>query len=73
MELCATAFERAGALDRLEGFACHFGADFYRLPRNTGTITLERRPLRIPALLPFAGSELVPLAAGETLDWQFVG
>ena len=73
MALYATAFERAGALDRLEGFASHFGADFYRLPRNTGTITLERRPLRIPALLPFAGSELVPLAAGETLDWQFVG
>ncbi len=73
MELYATAFERAGALDRLEGFASHFGADFYRLPRNTGTITLERRPLRIPATLPFAGSELVPLAAGETLDWQFVG
>ena len=72
MELYATAFERAGALDRLEGFASHFGADFYRLPRNTGTITLERRPLRIPAILPFAGSELVPLAAGETLDWQFV-
>jgi dihydroorotase len=73
LELYATAFERAGALDRLEGFASHFGADFYRLPRNTGTITLERQPLRIPPSLPFAGRELVPLAAGETLDWQFVG
>jgi dihydroorotase len=73
MELYASAFERAGALDRLEGFASHFGADFYRLPRNTGTITLERKELQIPASLPFAGHELVPLAAGETLEWQFVG
>jgi dihydroorotase len=72
LELYATAFERAGALDRLEGFASHFGADFYRLPRNTGTITLKRQELRIPASLPFADRELVPLAAGEALDWQFV-
>jgi dihydroorotase len=72
MELYATAFERAGALDRLEGFASHFGADFYRLPRNTGTITLKRQDLRIPTTLPFADRELVPLAAGETLGWQFV-
>ena len=72
MELYATAFERAGALDRLEGFASHFGADFYRLPRNAGTITLAREPSQIPAFLPFADRELVPLAAGETLDWRVV-
>ena len=72
MELYATAFERAGALDRLEGFASHFGADFYRLPRNVGTITLAREPSQIPAFLPFADRELVPLAAGETLDWRVV-
>ncbi len=73
IELYATAFDRAGALDRLEGFASHFGADFYRLPRNTRTITLKRQQRRIPTSLPYAGSELVPLAAGETLEWQFVG
>ena len=73
MELYATAFERAGALDRLEGFASHHGADFYRLPRNTGTVTLERQRQQIPARLPFAGAELVPLAAGESLDWRWVG
>jgi len=73
LELYATAFESAGALARLEGFASHFGADFYRLPRNTDSITLKRQELRIPAFLPFAGSELVPLAAGEMLGWHFVG
>ena len=72
MELYATAFDRAGALDRLEGFASHFGAQFYRLPRNSGTLTLAREELRVPAKLAFAGDELVPLAAGETLGWQVV-
>ncbi|GIX35146.1 MAG: dihydroorotase [Lysobacteraceae bacterium] len=73
MELYAEAFDAAGALDRLEGFASHFGADFYRLPRNAGRITLQRAEQVIPASLPFGGRELVPLAAGETLGWRFVG
>jgi len=73
LELYATAFEQAGALDRLEGFASLHGPDFYRLPRNTGTVTLERSPWQIPAALPYAGRELVPLAASETLGWRFVG
>jgi dihydroorotase len=72
LELYATAFERADALDRLEGFASHFGADFYRLPRNSGSITLERSVQVIPRSLPYGESELVPLAAGETLRWSMV-
>ena len=71
MELYATAFDRAGGLDKLEAFASHFGADFYRLPRNRGTITLQRAEQVIPSALPFGGRELVPLAAGETLGWRF--
>ncbi|MBD8524899.1 dihydroorotase [Pseudoxanthomonas sp. CAU 1598] len=73
LELYATAFERAGALDKLEGFASFFGADFYRLPRNSGTVTLEKVELRIPESLPFGEKQLVPLMAGETLGWRFVG
>jgi dihydroorotase len=72
MELYATAFERADALERLEGFASHFGADFYRLPRNSGTVTLVRGAQLIPASLPFGDSELVPLAAGESLGWTLL-
>ncbi len=73
MELYAEAFEAAGALDRLEGFASHFGADFYRLPRNTATITLEKRPQTLPPAYDYvAGDTLVPLRAGETLAWTFV-
>lgn len=72
MELYATAFDRAGRLDRLEGFASHHGPDFYGLPRNTDTVTLRREPFTIPAELPFGHATLVPLAAGETLDWRLV-
>lgn len=70
MELYALAFERAGALDRLEGFASHHGADFYGLPRNTGTITLERDAWRLPEELELGGESLIPLAAGDTLPWR---
>lgn len=70
LEVCAQVFERAGALDRLEGFVSHFGADFYRLPRNQQRIRLVRRPHRVPESIEVPGGELVPLAAGKVLDWR---
>jgi len=70
MELYATAFERAGRLEALEAFASFNGPDFYGLPRNTGTLTLVRTPYAIPDELPFGDASLVPLAAGELLDWS---
>lgn len=74
MELYATAFEKAGKLDALEGFASLHGPAFYGLPVNTSMITLERRSFAIPAELSYADNQsLVPLAAGEQLAWSFVG
>lgn len=73
LELYATVFDNAGRLDRLEAFASHRGPDFYRLPRNKTTVRLERKPSRVPSEVPFGSSTLVPLAAGETLPWTFVG
>ncbi len=70
IELYAEAFDQAGALDRLEGFASHFGADFYGLPRNAGRITLTRRPRRIPETLPYGDAHIVPLRAGGETDWS---
>ena len=69
LELYATAFEQAGALDKLEGFASHFGADFYGLPRNQKQITLVKEPWQIPDELPFGSQTLVPFFAGKTLEW----
>ncbi len=70
LELYAELFEKAGALDRLEGFSSFYGPDFYRLRRNSGTITLEKRPWQVPAHYPFADQMLIPLKAGEQLAWK---
>jgi dihydroorotase len=70
LELYAQAFEDAGALNKLEGFASHFGADFYGLPRNTEKITLEKHDWQVPESYPMDGTSLVPLFAGETLHWR---
>ena len=59
MALYATLFDRMGKLDRLEGFASHFGADFYCLPRNVGTLTLVREPYTIPEEVPFGNLSLI--------------
>lgn len=72
MELYAEAFEDAGALDRLEGFASLHGADFYGLPRNTDTLTLQRTTWSLPAEMPFGDTTIVPLRAGETMRWKAV-
>jgi len=73
LPLYARAFEQAGRLDRLEAFASQRGADFYGLPRNGSTVTLERRPWQVPATLPFGSSEIVPMCAGETVEWRLGG
>jgi dihydroorotase len=70
MELYAEAFEKENALDKLEGFASFYGADFYGLPRNTEQITLVKESWNVPDSLPFDGDTLVPLRAGQTLAWK---
>jgi dihydroorotase len=73
MELYAQAFEEIGALNKLEAFASFHGPDFYGLPRNQDQITIERSPWHIPEELPMAESTVVPLDAGQLLQWKFVG
>ena len=72
MELYAQAFDDAGAMDKLEGFASFHGADFYGLPRNLGTITLRRESWTPPERFAFGQAELKPLASGEALSWRMV-
>ena len=73
IELYAEVFETAGALDKLEGFASFYGADYYGLPRNTQTITLQQEEWQMPASLEFGEHRLVPLRAGEMMKWKLVG
>ena len=72
MEMYAEAFDNAGALDKLEGFASFHGPDFYDLPRNTGTITLRRESWTPPESFVFGEANLKPLRAGEALPWRLV-
>jgi dihydroorotase len=70
LELYAEIFERAGALNKLEGFASFFGADFYRLPRNSDTVTLEKTTWSIPLFYGENDNTVTPLKAGEELSWK---
>ena len=73
MPLYAEAFEKAGALDRLQGFASEFGPDFYGLPRNSSKLVLKKESLLIPDEFPMGSGIVVPLRAGEMLTWSIVG
>ena len=70
LELYAQAFESVGKLDALEAFAAFNGADFYGLPRNTGTVTLQRQAWAAPESYPYGEAIIKPLAAGEILNWR---
>jgi dihydroorotase len=72
LEMYAQAFDAAGALDKLEGFASFHGADFYGLPRNNGTRTLQRMDWQTPTQFPFGAAQLKPLQGGETLPWKLL-
>ncbi len=70
IELYAEVFDKVDCLDKLEGFASHFGADFYQLPRNQDQIELTEESWQIPALLNFGQDRLVPIRAGEKMRWR---
>jgi dihydroorotase len=70
LELYAEVFEDEGALDLLEGFTSLYGADFYGLPRNEGTVTLVREEWTVPPAYAFGDAEVVPLRAGASLRWR---
>ncbi len=70
IELYAEVFEAENALDKLEGFASFYGADFYGLPRNRDKITVVKEAWGVPESIAFAGDLLVPLRAGQTVAWK---
>ncbi|MFA7388323.1 MAG: hypothetical protein WCZ87_11780, partial [Thiohalobacteraceae bacterium] len=70
LQLYAQAFEDAGALDRLEGFASWFGADFYDLPRNSDRVTLVKESWEVPVSYRLGEVDVIPLYASEQLRWK---
>jgi dihydroorotase len=77
IEFYADVFDSVECIDKLENFASHFGADFYKLPYNDGKITLSRKPWVLPASIQpldkSTGSDLIPMRAGETVGWSLTG
>ncbi|CAL56559.1 Amidohydrolase 1 [Ostreococcus tauri] len=69
LPLYAMAFESVSALDKLEAFASHNGADFYRVPRNTEKVTLVKKPWMVPNEYNFGDTIVVPFYAGEEIPW----
>jgi len=70
IELYAEVFESAGALDKLEGFASCYGAEFYSLPRNTGQLVLNKKDWQMPDDYEFGQHRVVPIRAGQSMSWQ---
>ena len=69
LELYAEVFDEEGSLDKLERFASFNGPDFYRLPRNSSTVILEKVSHEIPTDMPLGSQRLIPLRAGERVQW----
>lgn len=72
IELYAEVFDKTNALNKLEGFASFFGADFYGLPRNEKKITLQRSSWQVPASIAYQNTQLIPFRAGDMIQWQLI-
>ena len=72
IELYATVFESESAIEKLEDFSSIFGPDFYGLPHNQETVTLERKTWKVPAQYKFGDSQVTPFLAGTELSWRLV-
>ncbi|HFD11866.1 MAG TPA: dihydroorotase [Crenotrichaceae bacterium] len=70
IELYAQVFDDNNALDKLDNFASKYGAAFYRLPQNTGTITLHRQQWECPKQYDFDRDKLIPVGAGDPIYWK---
>lgn len=70
IELYAEVFDSENALDKLEGFASFYGADFYGLERNTSQITLTKTPWTVPSSYPLGNDTLIPFRANQQMTWQ---
>lgn len=69
LELYAEVFEKEGKLENLEAFVSFNGPDYYGLPRNTDTVKLTKQAWQVPLSLPFGGNEVIPVRAGESIEW----
>lgn len=71
MPILAEVFERAGALPRLDDFTSRFGAAFYGLARNRGTLVLERGdPVVVTGRLDTGAGPVTQFDPGFDIHWR---
>lgn len=70
LESYAIVFDEENALEKLEGFACEHGPNFYGLPLNEDRVVLKRQTLTVPDDLEAGGSRIIPFHAGEDIGWR---
>ncbi|MDA9271776.1 dihydroorotase [bacterium] len=68
--LYAQVFDKLNGLEKLDAFMGHFGALFYQLPKQSERIELIKQKQVIPNNLPFGQTDVVPIEAGNTLEWS---
>ena len=62
-----------GVLEKLNPFLSRHGAAFYGLPPNKGAgVQLERKAWTVPAELQLGSDTVVPLRAGESIEWSMI-
>ena len=70
MEIYAEIFDRNNAIEKLENFSSKFGADFYRLSQNKNKIKLVRSSNKVPNSIKIDNGEVIPLLAGQEINWN---
>jgi dihydroorotase len=68
----ASVFDEMGALDKLKGFVCDFGRQFYRIsqPTTNETIQLIKTDTPIADVYTAGSLTVVPFRAGESIGWK---
>jgi len=70
IEFYAEVFDQENALDKLEGFASIHGPNFYGLPVNENSITLQKQAWTMAESFDLGSSQVIPLRAGESVHWR---
>ena len=72
IETYAEIFAAENALSKLEAFCSFFGADFYKLPRNSSKITLKQENWTMQETFSLGTDKIIPFRANENISWKLL-
>lgn len=73
LALYAQVFDELSGLNKLNAFMSQFGAQFYQLEINQEQLELIKSPQLVPNTLPLGNGQVVPIYAGESINWSING